>query len=201
MLLKWPLLLTIPIGLGLVSCSSTKTEESPAPVAKSGGEYHLNEKNPFEWSASDVMQGKDGTFEGGKRSHFENQAASSFNRKRDTPSYFSREYHSKKWNGSKDYSTGSYQVNQTPTETGKRSWFGGKKSSSSGKSATGVDQSYATGSYRTGTARETGSYIQKKDDPYTAYRQKTGARPIAIFSKKSYRNLSVNQSRSLLGKP
>lgn len=198
-------LLSLPIFFGLGACSSTESETSAPEVAavKSGGEYNLRQNNPYEWNSDDVQGGADGTFSGGKRSQYDQRKMSSYAKSRKMPDYYSREYHSKNWNGSKDYSAGSYQVSKTPNESGKRSWFGGKKSSHSGSSAHGVGKAYDTGNYRTASAREAGQASSRTGTDaggYVESRRAIKRKPLLVMSQDEYRQLTVDQSRSLLGK-
>ncbi|MDB4508292.1 hypothetical protein N9051_01780 [Akkermansiaceae bacterium] len=198
-------LLFPPLFLGLGACSSKETETSAPEVAavKSGGEFNLRQNNPYEWNSDDVQGGSSGTFAGGKRSQYDQRKMSSYAKSREMPDFYSREFHSKNWNGSKDYSAGSYQVSKTPNESGKRSWFGGKKSSHSGSSAYGVGKAYDAGSYRTASAREAGQASASTGTDaggYVESRRAIKRKPLLVMSKNEYRQMSVDQTRSLLGK-
>ena len=201
--MRVPLFLwTLPIFFGLGACSSTESEVSAPEMAtvNSGLETNLQQNNPYEWSNSDIQRGEDGNFTGGKRSHYDQKKIASYGKNRKAPGYFSRDYHSKVWNGSKDYSTGSFQREKSYQEANKRSWFGGEKSRSDGKIAQGSRTSYQTGSYRKGSANESGQSIQVPHSGYLRSRRRAGRKPLLIIEQDEYRQLSVDQSRSLLGK-
>lgn len=195
------LLLTLPIFLG--ACSSTESEVQAPELAaqQTGQEYSLRQNNPFEWSNDDIQRDDGGNFAGGKRSEYDQKKVASYGKDRKAPGYFSRDYHSKAWNGSKDYSAGSYQGGKSYSESNKRSWFGGKKSRAGDQVAQGTHQSYRTGSYGTGSATETGQSARvAPNSGYLKSRQSVKRKPLLIIEQDEYRQLSVDQSRSLLGK-
>ena len=197
---------SFPILFGLAACSSTSTEsadtgEVKGTAVESGGSYHLNQKNPFEWSADDVKRGENGNFEGGKRSQFDSRSQASFGKDRKAPGYLSRDYHAAKWNGNKNYSAGSYNAGSKESSQAKKSWFGWNKNRDSNKVARASGQNYRTGSYTTGSARESGNIVASPSNAYTDEKQRIGSKPLIIYSQKSYRQMSLDQSRSLLGKP
>ncbi|MDB4458394.1 hypothetical protein N9133_03375, partial [Akkermansiaceae bacterium] len=78
------LILCLPISFGLTACSSNVSSEvdtgevKATAAAETGGEYSLNQKNPFEWSADDVERGQNGNFEGGKRSQYDGKSSSAY---------------------------------------------------------------------------------------------------------------------------
>jgi hypothetical protein len=188
--------------VGVVSCSSNQvdTGEVKGTAVETGSEYHLNQKNPFEWSSEDVQKGSGGTFEGGKRSQFDKKGESSYAKSRKTPGYFSRDFQSAAWNGSKDYSAGSYSGGEKTSAAGKKSWFGWKKNKDANKVARAAGQNFRTGNYTTASARESGNIVASPNSSY-ADSQRIGAKPVIIYSQESYRQMTIDQSRSLLGKP
>lgn len=196
------LLLIIPILLGLGACSSAESEVSAPEVAavKSGGEYSLRQNNPFEWSNEDIKRDDGGNFAGGKRSEYDQKKMASYGKDRKAPGYFSRDYHSKAWNGSKDYSVGSFQGGESYRESEKRSWFGGKKSHADGLAARERGKSFQTGNYRAGSANETGQMVRVPSSGYVESRRSVKRKPLLVIEEDEYRQLSVDQSRSLLGK-
>lgn len=200
-------LLALPVFLGISACSSTTTEVTAPEVAQSQprGERDLKQSNPFEWSQDDVSRGDDGNFSGGKRSSYDRRQVSSYGKDRKdrkAPDFFSREYHSKAWNGSNDYSTGSYRVAKKPTETGKRTWFSGKKSSHPRTKAHTGNQTYRTGSFHSGAANETGQVARTGTDAggYVESRRAVKRKPLLIIGQDEYRKMSIDQTRSLLGR-
>ncbi|MDB4274341.1 hypothetical protein N9846_01025 [Akkermansiaceae bacterium] len=201
------LILCLPISFGLTACSSNVSSEvdtgevKATAAAETGGEYSLNQKNPFEWSADDVERGQNGNFEGGKRSQYDGKSSSAYGKSREAPGYLSRKYHSAAWNGNKDYSTGSYSSGSKKISQGKKSWFGWNKSRDSNKVARSSGQNFNTGSYTTGAARESGNVTASPSSGYANDRQRIGAKPMIIYSQQTYRQMSVDQSRGLLGKP
>ena len=188
--------------LGLSACSSQKvdTGEVKGTAQESGGEYNLNQKNPFEWSADDVKRGEDGSFQGGKRSRYDARSAAAYSKDRKVPGYFSRDYQTSAWSGDKSYNTGSYRESSKASREGKRSWFGWNKSRESNKVARASGKDFRTGSYQVGAARESGNTVATPSSAYTDERQRIGAKPMIIFSQQSYRQMTVDQSRGLLGK-
>ncbi|MDB4405844.1 MAG: hypothetical protein QNL24_04475 [Akkermansiaceae bacterium] len=187
--------------VGLVSCSSSQvdTGEVKGAAVETGGEFHLNQKNPFEWSSEDVQRGSGGTYEGGKRSQFDAKGESSYAKSRKAPGYFSRDFQSAAWNGNKNYSTGSYDAGKKTSTAGNKSWFGWKKNKDANKVARAAGQNFQTGGYTTAAARESGNIVASPNSAY-ADSQRIGAKPIIIYSQESYRQMTMDQSRSLLGR-
>lgn len=167
---------------------------------QSGGETSLRENNPFEWSNEDIQRDESGNFAGGKRSAYDQKKIASYGKSRKVPGYLTRDYHSKAWNGSKDYSTGSYQDSTSFQGTQKKSWIEGEKSSADQKMARGSKTNYQAGDYRTGSAGESGQGVSVPESGYLNSRRSVKRKPLLMIEKDEYRQLSVGQSRSLLGK-
>lgn len=195
-------LLILPSLLWLGACSSTETELSAPEIAQTekprSGD--LRQNNPFEWSNEDIQRDDGGNLIGGKRSQYDQKKISAYAKSRKTPGYLSREYHSQAWNGSKDYYAGSFQGQKSYREAGKKSWFGGKKSRADGKVSQANNQAYRTGSYRPGSAQETGQNARVQGSGYVESRRSVKRKPFLLIEQAEYRQLSVDQSRSLLGK-
>lgn len=194
------LLSLFSILFGLAACSSTEVDsgEVKGAAQETGGEYSLNQKNPFEWSADDVKTSANGAYQ--KRSQFDRQEGSTYAKSRKTPGYLSREYQSAAWNGKKDYSAGSYKSGTKTSKAGKKSWFGWKKNKDANKVAGASGQNFRTGNYTTASARESGNIVASPNSNYAAYRQRIGTKPMIIYTQENYRKMSMDQSRSLLGK-
>lgn len=65
--------------------------------------------------------------------------------------------------------------------------------------ARAAGQNFQTGGYTTAAARESGNIVASPNSAY-ADSQRIGAKPIIIYSQESYRQMTMDQSRSLLGR-
>jgi len=186
---------------GLVSCSSSPNESGIDPEPSGANQVKISEgNNPFAFSKEDVQTGGDGRVTGGKRSQFEMKAESAYAKANaETPKYFQKSYQQQAWSGSRDYRTGSYQT-ASNSNSKRKSWFGRRKSSSAGKVAGVSGQGYDTGSYRTGQSNESGRTQATGSSGYVDEQRRDGWRKIQILENKEYREISMGQARSLLGR-
>jgi len=194
------------MATGLVSCSSSSSSgEAPDPRASTGSEIKIGEdgsNNPFAFNQTDVQQGDDGSIVGGKRSQYSSRVESAYAKANSSlPEYLQRSYQKSAWSGSKNYGTGSYETSESK-DSGKRSWFGGRKSGESDQVARASGQNYSTGSYRTGGASEAGRAVRTGSSGYIDSQNSKGwgrKKPV-ILSEGEYRSLSLGQAKSLLGR-
>ena len=198
--LVWLLIVTS----GLVSCSSSSSDSGLEPEAQGATVTKIDKKgknNPFAFNNEDVEKGDNGSITGGKRSMYDTQAESAYAKANgDLPDYLQRSYQKKAWAGGKNYSTGSYQTGSYG-ESGKKSWFGGRKSNEASRVAGATGKDFSTGSYQTGSANETGRSVRTGSNAYVEGRNSDGwGRTPTIFSASEYRSLSMGQARRLLGR-
>ncbi len=136
---------------------------------------------------------------GGKRSRYDARKSSAYAQANaNLPDYLKRGYHKKAWGQGKDYSTGSYQTRNFD-RSGKKSWFGGKKSNESGQVAFGSGKGYRTGQFQTGSSMEDGKRMKTRSSWYADSRDGWFKKKPTILSTEEYRDLTMNQAKSLLG--
>ncbi len=190
---------------GLISCSSSDPEVVDfTPESTGGRNIQIGEdggNNPFAFKQEDIQQGDDGTITGGKRSQFDSRLESAYAKANSSvPAYMERSYQKAAWSGGKDYGTGSYETAESKN-SGKRSWFGGRKSKEANQVAKAAGRNYGTGSYRTGSANETGRSVKTGSNAYAKSRAGNGwARKPVILTEDQYRSISMGQAKSLLGR-
>lgn len=150
----------------------------------------------------DVQIDEDGTITGGKRSQFDRASRGSRSHKNyKTPDYLTKNYNQKQWNGSKDYATGSYQGTSQARERNQNSRFQGNQANVAGQQAWLDNKQYSTGSYQTAGARESQqTAVQGGENAQVAERKKVWGWTPKIYSADEYRDMSISQTRSLLGK-
>jgi len=182
----------------VVSCSSTEQEAPTSAELKGGRTVDLTSNNVFAWKKEDVQRGDGNTITGGKRSQFDKKVDSSYGKKDSrVPAYFQKGYNSKKWSGKKDYSKGSYKTDGWGGTKGSR-FSQSKSREASRKGAAASGQSFRTNNYRVSGAREAGATPVNRG--YTSYDNKKWGYKPPIYTVDEYRQLSVGQTRSLLGK-
>ena len=191
---------------GLVSCASSSSSDSDA-IAGGGAPVKSEttigkDSNPFAFKQTDIQQGDDGSITGGKRSQYESKVESAYAKANSSvPAYLQRSYQKTAWSGKKNYSAGSYETSESKN-TGKRSWFGGRKSNEANQVARASGQDYSTGSFKTGGANESGRSVRTGSNAYTESRTSDGwgRRPVILNEGEYHRNLSLGQAKSLLGR-
>lgn len=184
---------------GLISCSSSTPETGLEPEPAGDGKVTISESNnPFAFSQEDIQQGDDGRITGGKRSQFELKSEAAY-AKANAAADLQRSYQKQNWAGVRDYSTGSYQTGSYG-DSGRKSWFGGRKSRDADQVANAAGRDYTTGSYRTGQAPESGQVRSTGSSAYVDEQAQDGWRRIPILENKEYRSLTLGQAKSLLGR-
>lgn len=100
--------------LAISSCSSSGGDSEAAAVSEPSGARisSLGDgNNPFAFNQTDVQSSNEGAITGGKRSRYDKKAESAYAAANSgTPGYLKKSVIQKKWSGSKDFSTGSYQT-------------------------------------------------------------------------------------------
>lgn len=192
------------VALGLVSCSTSSSESGLDAGPDGANVTEIDKKgknNPFAFKNEDVEKGDNGAITGGKRSMYDAKAESAYAKANgDLPNYLQRSYQKKAWAGGKNYSTGSYQTGSYG-QSGKKSWFGGRKSNESDQIANASGRNYSTGSYGTGSANESGRSVRTGSNPYVDSRNSDGwGRVPTIIDEADHRRMSMGQAKSLLGR-
>lgn len=188
------------VALCSAACSSSSNEAGASAEAGEKRERDLKTNNPFAFKDSDIQKGDDGRVTGGKRSQFDTRTESAYAANQNLPNYMKKSYQKKAWSGERSYETGSYQTSSYG-DSGKRTWFGGKKAGEASQVARASGRNYATGSYRTGSANEAGQIVPTGPNAYAESRTQDGwGRTPTVYSLTEYRNLTVGQTKSLLGR-
>jgi len=197
LILKYVFLLSFCLVVS--SCSSSSEEEGTSKEFEGGhqvkGQDYMRDK--YGINLQDVQQGEGDEIVGGKRSRYDERVSSAFAKGASkSPDYLKSRYHQKAWSGNKDYSKGSFKTDSwSGTKTSR---FANQSSRDSQKTARANDQDYSTGSYRTGGATEAGtSHVSSQQSHYG---QKRWERNLQIFDYDDYRKMSLDQTKSLLGK-
>lgn len=197
------LALLLPAAVMLaVSCASDQKPSAPPAAAEVAAtkplSQRLNESNGYEVDA-------DGNWvpRNNKRSSFENQGSSPYfqgsnpNQKKE---YKTGDYSKKSWWGNKDYGRKPYQGETDGSRFQQSSRLNGMGAREAGKAARGTDP-YETGTYATTAAREADTRdIAKPSDAETDFRRRTSNMQPEIIDWREQRDLSVEQSRGILGR-
>ncbi len=178
--------------LGLVSCSNSGSKDRPQPMTLSerlSQNYGYQQDEQGNWVPKSY-----------KKSSFETQRDSPYfkgdiaNKSFDTGSY-----DKKNWSGTKDFEHKDYKTTSQNSSDRQRSMFDGKTARGDGQ-AYQVPAPYRTSEYQTSDARENqGKDMDKTVDAETEWRRRVYPKPKIVDYEKQ-RELSVEQSRGLLGR-
>ncbi|MEO8617688.1 MAG: hypothetical protein ABI600_21345 [Luteolibacter sp.] len=182
----------------LASCASESgthhASDSSTPARKSMSE-RLNEKNGYQKDANGnwIPQSD-------KRSAFENKGEDpNFAKKFNKTNYKTGDYAKKSWWGNKDYDSKTYAGNTDGSRFQKSSNLQGQGARESGNAAK-IAAPYKTGDYATNTAREASKNpMAKPSNDGIENRKKTYQAP-EIIDWQEQRNLSMDQSKGILGR-
>jgi hypothetical protein len=179
----------------LTSCGTGSDQKEPSTPPK---RQSLNQR--FASGGRDpnsFKQGADGKLEmnNDKRSQFENQReASASGKNYQKKEYRTGDYAKKSWWGNKDYDRKSYAGPTDGSRFQTTSRLDGQGAPEAGSQAR-IPDTYDTESYATGDAREAGSV--NRDNAIQAREE---GRTNDQFQWGTQRDLSVDQSRSMLGR-
>lgn len=176
-----------------VSCAS-KSGDSTSEPHKTFSQ-RIDEGNGYKQDAEGNWKPKTD-----KRSSFENQGESAdFKGNVDKKNYKTGDLSTKSWWGNKDYGGKQYAGNTNARGIRKSSNLGDKGAPETGKSSGMGNESYQTGDYATGSAREAGTgNITKTTDDVTN-RRRNAYPPPEIIDWREQRSLSLEQSKGFLG--
>lgn len=197
------LLMLIFSGLGvflLGSCASNK-KVSNELHPQGARVMDLQSSDKYDWK-KDIQVGEDGSITGGKRSQFDRASKNGGYRKEyKTPDYLTKNYDQKEWNGSKNYTTGSYQGTSQARETRQSSRYQGDRAHLVGQQSWLAGKQFDKGSYKTKGAREgRAAHVKTGENAQVANRKKVWAWNPKIYNQDEYREMTVAETRSLLGK-
>lgn len=178
----------------LASCAKDAKPAAEAPAHKPLSQ-RMNETNGYQVDANGNWVPRSD-----RRSSFESQGESPYfkgdYRKKD---YQAGEYAKKSWWGNKDYGRQSYQGETDGSRFQQSSRLDGQSAREGGRAARTPDP-YQTGTYATGSARESeAGGIARPSDAETDVRRRVYQQP-DIIDWREQRALSVQQSRGILGR-
>lgn len=166
---------------------------------------------PLKQRMDDMMAGRDGGFTRDEEGNWKSSSKkrSSFETNRES-AYFKGDVQKKEYGGKKDYSkkswwgdtqyeSKSYEGNTDASRFQTASRYQGSGARESG-SAADLPDSYKTGNYATGAARESGARdISKPSDAETDIRRRVFPKP-AITNWNEQRTMSMEETKSFLGR-
>ncbi len=179
----------------LVACGSRSGSSSSPTEGLKPFSQRMNESNGYQVDAQGNWVPRNN-----KRSEFESRGAAGQTTKEYSKKDFStREQAKKSWWGSKDYGSKNFDGNTDGEHFQQTSRLDGKGARDSGQQAN-VPGSYQTDNYATSASRESGTgRITKTTDANTTNRRESYDSP-DIIDWREQRSLSVDQSKSLLGR-
>jgi hypothetical protein len=176
----------------LASCASDKSPDSSGyrPFSQ-----RLNEQSGYKQDADGNW-----TAQSDRRSSFESKGDSPyFSGDYQKKSYQTSEVAKKSWWGKNEYARKSYAGNTDAGHLKTSSRHQGQGALEAGNDAR-LPQRYETGSYATGAAREaSGETLERPSDAETDVRRRVFTPP-SVIDWKEQRSLSMEQSRSILGR-
>ncbi len=187
----------------LVACLAVSCAKDGGTGSSAGGgtkplSQRLNESNGFKVDSEGNWVPRND-----RRSSFESQGESPYfkgGNPNQNKEYRTGDYARKSWWGNKDYGRSSYQGNTDAGHLRQTSRLDGQSAGETGRAARGGDDSYQTGGYRTGDARESSaSRLDKPSDAETDVRRRV-YQPPEIIEWSEQRKLSLEQSRGILGR-
>jgi hypothetical protein len=178
----------------VVSCATETDKSRPAESRKTLSQ-RLSESNGY-------VQDADGNWvpQNDKRSSFESQGKSAYFQGDYAKKQFqTTDYSKKSWWGNKDYKPAKYEGNTDGSRFQTASRHDGQGARETGQSA-GFSNTYRTGRYGTGAARESAvSNLAKPSDAVTDRRREVFQAP-EIIDYQEQRSLSLEQSKGILGR-
>ncbi|MDP4624922.1 MAG: hypothetical protein NWT08_07275 [Akkermansiaceae bacterium] len=190
------MLLVIVAALGLISCASKETDNATPTVKK--------QKTIGDFMAKDggYKQDAEGNWiaNSDKRSSFDSQRDSSFKGEVNKETYKTGDYAKKSWWGDKEYKSKEYAGNTDGSRFQTAARQDGQAARDSGQRAREGSGTYDTKTLDKRSAREasagaldrgSSSYVERARDTYHAP---------SIIDWDAQRNLSRDQSRSILGR-
>ena len=187
------------VACGLGSCG-TKEREGDEVINGKARIIDLQSSDKYNWRRN-VEVGEDGTIMGGKRSQYDDASSNQFRKNYKTPDYLKKGYATKKWQGQRDFSAGSFEGRTVAREGGQASRWADSASRESTLRSRADGNSYATERFQTGSAREGGfEAVTRTPNAEAAYRQRTWGEKWEIFTPEGYRDMTVAETRGLLGR-
>lgn len=150
---------------------------------------------------SDLKKDEKGNFVGAVRSQYDGKANIAFGGGIGKTQYKAKNYRAKQWNnGNLQAQAAKYAGALDGSRFQVPSQYSGLTARQSARGSTFNGQAARTGNYSTGKARENaGQRLAKPTDAWTDFRREVYPEP-PVMSKADYDRLTVEQSRSLLGR-
>lgn len=149
---------------------------------------------------TDLQKDEKGNFVGAVRSQYDGKNNIAFGGSIGKAQYNAKNYRAKQWNGNLRAQAAKYAGALDGSRYKVPSRYSGLAARQSAQGSAFNGQAARTGSYSTGAARESvGQRLAKPTDAYTNFRREVYPEP-PMMSKAEYDRLTVEQSRSLLGR-
>ena len=193
---KLHLLAFLPVLL-LVACGSDSPSASSPAAAENGRKKlseRLGENNGYKQDA-------DGNWvpQVDRRSEYERRGENqNYKKNYSKQTYKTGDYAQKSWWGNKSYSRPTYSTQSDGSSFQKTSTLQTRNARETGANAN-IPSTYQTGSYGTGSARESGRKVISGTSSSTEDRQRVYEEQ-EIIDWKEQRGLSMEQSKGLLGR-
>jgi hypothetical protein len=183
------------LPLLLASCASDKDQKTTSAPARKSMNQRMTESNGYKQDAKGNWVPQND-----RRSEFESQSDSNYAKKNyKKTDYKTGDYAKKSWWGNKEYDRPTYTGNTDGSRFQKSSALQGQSALEGGDKAK-LPGAYKTDDYTTSTAREAGNKpIEKSSNAIVESRQKV-FQPPEIIDWKEQRNLSLDQSKGILGR-
>lgn len=183
------------VALGVISCA-TKEPDNATPTVK-------KEKNISDFMSQDggYKQDADGNWvpNSDKRSSFDNKRQSSFKGKINKETYKTGDYAKKSWWGGKQYKSNEYKGNTDGSRFQTEARQNGQAARGSGQGAR-ESGAFETNTLDSRSARESNtSSVNRGSSAYVESARNSYVAP-SIIDWKAQRNMSRDQSRSILGR-
>lgn len=181
--------------VALASCGSDSKPDSQASPEYKPLSQRLEESNGFK-----VDSEGNWVPQNDRRSQYESMGqAAYFDKKAAKKDFKAGELSRRSWWGNKNFRPGSYQ-GPTDGSNFKNAARGSRKQAAESGSTAGLNGNYGTNAYGTGSAREASrSSVTKRTDYLSDQRRQNYDQP-GIVDWREQRSLSLEQSRSMLGR-
>ena len=164
----------------------------------SQGEAALMDR--YAMKKADMERDEKGMFKAAKRSQFDGQKALAFGGGVGTASYRKKTFNTQGWSGNTTARTKSYGENTDGSRFQTASRFQGASAAQDGSRSRFDGSKARTSKYETGRAPEAGSKrLDKPTDSLTDFKRRVYPEP-QIMTEAEYRALTVDQTRSILGR-
>lgn len=201
---RWNLAAMALASLVLVSCGGkgeapTASEGAGKILAMDEGSGFMALKKKFANYDKDVVVDEEGRIQkDSKRSSFESQQLTNIGGDYGKKQFAASRYSKKNWQGSRNFDPAKFKSSKNRWDN--EEWFVQKQAREAGNAARAQNESFATGDYRTASAREQGGRrLSRGSDVETDVRRRVYQEPL-IMEKEDYEKLSLDEAKGLLGR-